>query len=98
MLRIYPRDQTRYRPKSCKTSDPQLTVMKFFIDNLPVRPLISVCKTNLIVNTLRSFFHTTESILVQSPCLLGNFALNKLPEQYAYMCDLKRTLDATVGS
>jgi len=72
--------------------------MKFFIDNLPV--CVVSCFFMLCIYT---HMHFTQIIFPYDRIYPGGFALQfggleliTLLEQYAYMCDLKRTLDATV--
>ena len=54
---------------------------------------------NAFFTELRSSFLTTEYTLVSYDkyCHIGCLLLICALEQYAYMCDLKRTLDATVN-
>ena len=69
--------------------------MKFYIDNLPVSPKCS-CHGSLLrpmsdYIPLRPYLSRHVNGLIYTTGLLTT-----LPEQYSYMCDLKRTLDATV--
>ena len=68
--------------------------MKFFIDNLPVCVFLDSQKP--------TFPHPSKIIFPYDRIYPGSRDLRRtsrahsVPEQYAYMCDLKRTLDATV--
>ena len=72
--------------------------MKFFIDDLPVCLTTRRTRHCLIHDALVSDnlpLRPNIPWLVESVLLTSALA-NKGAEQYAYMCDLKRTLDATV--
>lgn len=73
--------------------------MKFFIDDLPVRYLDTShyffnrndYGLQIIFPYDRIYPGATYTPLIPSVC-----CTHRISEQYAYMCDLKRTLDATV--
>jgi hypothetical protein len=74
--------------------------MKFFIDNLPVS---TMCSDEERMNCIHITYLDNLSIWPYLPrCvhilpfMMEITHLERLSEQYAYMCDLKRTLDATV--
>lgn len=72
--------------------------MKFFIDSLPVSVTSRLLQTEEMYH-----IHFAQIIFPYDRIYPGAFTLQFggleliiLLEQYAYMCDLKRTLDATV--
>lgn len=68
--------------------------MKFHIDDLPVSPKAFDSCAWLTVR--RSSSLMTESIQVSFTRVTGFSSSVAITEQYSYMCDLKRTLDAQV--
>lgn len=87
---------------SCNLADTRshhlLAYMKFEIDNLPVKPL----HAPFLLYYLPSRVFARLSFLMTVYILVWRLMFPLPPidslfeEQYAYMCDLKRTLDATV--